>query len=124
MKEIISRVNQTLGYYEKDFISVKRTPISDKERCESFEQYLESRFNYECSRHEELSDIIIMHDGFVFKCKYINEFDSQRNRFKQACMTINTKLPPEIQKELEGKIGGTDIKFNSVKRKIKYSIEQ
>ena len=48
IRDLISRVNSTLAYFEKDYVSVKRTPTSDKERCSSFEQFIEARFNFEC----------------------------------------------------------------------------
>lgn len=33
IKELIARVNSTLSYYEKDYVSVKRTPYAEREMC-------------------------------------------------------------------------------------------
>ena len=58
IKELTSRVNKTLNYYEKDYISAKRTPDIDKEVCTSFEDYVEIRFNYEAYHIPEIKKAI------------------------------------------------------------------
>ena len=38
LREIISLVNSTLQFYERDYVSAKRLPNFDKVRCTSFEE--------------------------------------------------------------------------------------
>ena len=81
IKELIARVNSTLSYYEKDYVSVKRTPYAERERCVSFEQYIEARFNYECSKIPELYDAVIATDGHLFSCTELIDPDTAKRRF-------------------------------------------
>ena len=122
IKELISRVNSSLMYYEKDFVSVKRTPTADKERCTSFEQYIGARFNYECCQIEELVDAILTTDGHVFLCSKIDEPDDLKRKFRTATITLDPTLPENLKDEVLRLIGGTEITFNNVKRKIKFII--
>lgn len=129
LKELISRVNSTLGYYEKDYISVKRTPWSDRERCESFEQYVEARFNYECFQIPELYDALIATEGHLFRCQSLENPDTAKRRFTLACVELlnpDPSLPESLNIEIEkifNFFGGRVIKFNNVKKKIKFTIE-
>lgn len=139
IKEIIAKVNRTLPLYEKDFISVQRTPWTNKERCTSFEQFVEARFNFEISRLPEFEYLSQVFEGKLFGLINLSESDGENRRYKLATFT----LPPEnvikevispvpemenlINDEL-GKIisylGGKTIKFNGVKKKIKIIIEK
>lgn len=139
IKEIIAKVNRTLPLYEKDFISVQRTPWGGKERCTSFEQFVEARFNFEISRLPEFEYLSQVFEGKLFGLIDLTESDGENRKFKLATF----KLPPEevikevispvpemedlINDEL-GKIitylGGKTIKFNGVKKKIKVVIEK
>lgn len=138
IKQTISRVNNTLSYYEKGFISVQRTPWSDKERCQSFEQFIEARFNFELCKIPEFEQISSIFSGKLFGLVNITEMDPDRRRFKLVTFT----LPPEnvindvisqfpemeslINEEIANIInylGGKVIKFNNVKKKIKIIIE-
>lgn len=131
LRNLISRVNNTLSYYEKDYISVKRTPESDKERCTSFEQYVEARFNYECCQIPELRDAVLATEGHLFSCISLEEKDTSKRRFTVATVVL---LDPETLLEtdeilkneilkIRDFIGGSCIKFNNVKKKIKYLVE-
>lgn len=132
IKELISRVNQTLGYYEKDYVSVKRTPYSEEgERCTSFEQFVEIRFNFECCKIPELHDAVIATDGHLFSCIKLEDQDIAKRRFSTAslvlldpesCQGMDETLKEEIRK-IYNFIGGSCIKFNNVKKKIKFTIE-
>lgn len=123
IKEIISKVNCSLNYYEKDYVSVKRTPFTDKERCESFEQYIEARFNYECCQVPELLDAAIKVEGHLFQCKYLENPDTSRRKFTTACVILDPNLPEDLKEEILKIVGGTQIKFNNVKKKIKFTVE-
>lgn len=131
LKDLISRVNSTLSYYEKDYISVKRTPESEQERCTSFEQYVEARFNYECCRIPEFRDAVLATEGHLFSCTSLEDQDVAKRRFTTATISLldpetlleeDEILKNEILKIREF-IGGSCIKFNNVKKKIKYLIE-
>lgn len=139
IKEVIAQVNRTLPYYEKDFISVQRTPWTDKERCQSFEQFVEARFNFELSRIPEFSYLEQVFEGRLFGMLELKEPDPDLRKFRLATLS----LPPEhIIKELlspvpemealiydeiakiKNYLGGNVIKFNAVKKKIKIIIEK
>lgn len=127
LKKAISSVNLTLFRYEKDYISTLRSPNADKERCTSFEQFVETRFNYECSKIPELEDLIIKTEGRLFSCTELEEPDTAKRRFKLATIcVIDPKTLPEENETLKNEIteiikllGCTKFKFNSVPKKIK-----
>lgn len=131
LRNLIARVNSTLSYYEKDYISVKRTPISDRERCTSFEQYIEARFNYECCQVPELRDAVLATEGHLFSCVSLEDSDVSKRRFTVATVILlNPETLLETDENLKNEIlkihefiGGSCIKFNNVKKKIKYTIE-
>lgn len=131
VKEVISNVNKSLRYYEKSYTSVKRTPDSYQERCESFEEFIERRFNFEASKIPEFADIVMRTEGKVFICTEIEDPDEKKRRFKSATIRIidvnllldeDQNLKDEITK-LKEFIGGDRIVFNSVKKKIKLTID-
>lgn len=132
IKELISRVNSTLGYYEKDYISVQRTPYSERERVESFEQYIEARFNFECCAIPELYDAVIATNGHLFSCTGLEDPDTMKRRFSIATVTlVDPKMLPGANENLINEInriyefiGGSVIKFNNVRKKIKFTVEK
>ena len=131
IKTIVSNVNKTLKSYEKSFTSVKRTPDTYQERCECFEDFIEKRFNFEASKIPELSDIVMKTEGLLFKCTGIEEPDEKKRKFKSATIKLisvdllldeDQNLKDEITKVKEY-LGGDRIQFNSVKKKIKLTID-
>lgn len=129
LKEIISLVNSTLQFYEVDYVSAKRLPNFDKIRCTSFEEYVGIRFNRECfDILPEISDIILKMDGKLFYCESLEDPNLAKRRFKTATIVINEKLPENgliTAKDIEtvkNFLGWSKIKFNSVKKKIKFTI--
>lgn len=131
LKEIISNVNKTLKSYEKDFTSVKRTPETYQERCKSFEEFIERRFNFEASKIPELNEIVMKTEGKLFCCTEIEEPDEKKRKFKSATIKLidtnllldeDQTLKDEITKVKE-LIGGDRIQFNSVRKKIKLTID-
>lgn len=131
IKDLISRVNNTLGYYEKDYVSVKRTPVSQRERVTSFEQYVEARFNYECCKIPELYEAVMATEGHLFTCISLQDQDISKRRFTIATLVlINPKMDLRMDETLKNEIlkihellGGSCIKFNNVRKKIKFTIE-
>lgn len=138
LKESISKVNQTLDWYEKDFISVQRSPNSNKERCTSFEQFVEARFNFELSRIPEFEYLVNIFEGKLFGLIELKDSDPGKKKFKLATFSLPSDeiikgvislLPesePLIYEELDkikNYLGGNMIKFNNVKKKIKIIIE-
>lgn len=135
IKEAISSVNSTLQYYELNYVSAKRLPMSefDKIRCTSFEEYIGIRFNRECfDLFPEISDIILRSDGKLFFCSEIEEPNVLKRKFKTATIIINEDLlkkrPESLINEDDIKkvkefFGWSKIKFNSVKKKIKLEYE-
>jgi hypothetical protein len=131
IKTIISNVNRTLKSYEKGYCSVKRTPETYQERCESFEEFIERRFNFEASKIPELNDVVMRTEGKLFCCTEIEEPDEKKRKFKSATIKINYNdllldedeiLKDEVTKIIEF-LGGDRIQFNSVRKKIKLTID-
>ena len=120
IKDLLSRVNCSLFYYEKDYVSVKRTPTADKERCTTFEQFIEARFNFECCRIPELVDAVLSTDGHLFICSGLENPDDVKRKFSTATITISPEVPKE---EILQLIGGSEIVFNNVKKKIRFTIK-
>lgn len=131
IKELTSRVNKTLNYYEKDYTSAKRTPEIDKELCTSFENYVEIRFNFEACRIPEIKKAVELTEGHLFFCEELEHADTAKRKFKKAHIKIITEdmievsdqtLKDEITK-VKNFIGGSHIIFNSVREKIKLVIQ-
>ena len=123
IKDLLSRVNCSLFYYEKDYVSVKRTPTADKERCTTFEQFIEARFNFECCRIPELVDAVLSTDGHLFICSGLENPDDIKRKFSTATITISPEVPENLKDEILQLIGGSEIVFNNVKKKIRFTIK-
>ena len=126
IKESIRRVNKTLKHFESNYVSAKRLPGLEKERCLEFEHYLEIRFNFEMAKVEFLTEHCEEAKGKLFELAYLNGFDKKTNRFKEAGVMISKealkKLPKRTIREIKEYIGGDFIKFNSVNEKVKVII--
>lgn len=129
-KELVSRVNQQLWYYEKGWVSVQRYPDSEKIRPETLEEFIEIRFNFEASKIPELSDTILKTEGRLFSCTELVDPDEKKRWYKQAKIKLIDvdDIPDEFNDvkemvtEVRDVIGGNTICFNGVKRKIKLTI--
>lgn len=131
LKKVMRSVNKTLGYYKKGgWIDVRRTPNSTKQNMvESLEEFVEARFNRECWEIPELVEALDSLDGYLFKCT-LEEPNEADKRFKEATMELvgleDIEDPTEelaiMLEKVETFLGGTKIKFNGVKSKIKYEI--
>ncbi len=130
LKKVIGEVNRTLGSYEKDYISCRRTP-DIRETCTSFEHYIELRFNYECYKIPELQKLILATDGHLFSCTSLDNPDTVKRKFTLAHLEI---LDPDLVRDEDTEIkemlsdvlklfGGRKLSFNSVPKKIKFKIE-
>lgn len=130
LMSVISEVNRTLSAYEAEWVSCKRSPEVEKEVCKSFEQYVEARFNYECSKIPELRDLVIQTDGNLFRCVGMDNPDTSKRRFTWVYFELlrPEDLIPEFEflrprlEQVRDLLGGTRLKFNNVKKKIKYLI--
>jgi hypothetical protein len=128
--KIISEVNRTLGQYEKDWVSCERIP-GVRERCKSFEHFIELRFNRECYKIPELQKLVEATDGHLFSCTSLDNPDTEKRRFTLAHVEM---LDPKLIRDEDTDIkemldevlkifGGRKISFNGVKKKIKFVIE-
>ena len=132
IREAIIEVNRTLSYFESGYSSAKRTPMSYQERCYTFEDYVTNRFNYEASKIPELEELILRTDGKLFKCIDLEEKDEKKRRFKRAKIVVNyDELLSEDDESLKNEVaevvkylGGDEIYFNSVRKKIKLIIKK
>ena len=69
IKNIISKVNETLIHYKKGgWIDCRRTPDADQEMMESLEQFIDARFNREAWNIPELRDAEDYLGGRLFSC--------------------------------------------------------
>lgn len=131
LKQIIKNLNKTLKYYEKKYIRLKRTPDSLLESCESFEHFIEVRFNMECYYMAEFSELEEETGGHLFSCVEIVDPDEAKRKFTKAVIRLNTEdyfehVTDELRVKLQkvrDYIGGTKISFNSVKNRIKFKID-
>jgi hypothetical protein len=128
--KVISEVNRTLTQYEKDWVSCERVP-GIRERCESFEHFIELRFNRECYKIPELQKLILATDGHLFKCTSLDNPNIEKRKFTLAHLEMLDlsqirEEDQDIREMLEDAyklFGGRKLSFNSVKKKIKYTIE-
>lgn len=130
IKRLISEVNSTLTLYKKGgWIDVRRTPSSAPELMMSLEQFIEARFNREAWNVPEFNTAEELLGGHLFKCE-LEEPDEMKKRYRSATLTvIDEKLVCEPTQNLideldkvRAALGGSRIKFNGVKVKIKYEI--
>jgi hypothetical protein len=129
--QIARNVNSSLPYYDKGFVSVKRTPVGDKERVDSLEQFIECRLNYECFEVPELRPFAEAFDGHLFEILEVLDKDEHKRRFSFVRAEICKK--PEIYigerdfleslSEIQELLGGSILKFNYSQKKTKISIE-
>lgn len=128
--KVISEVNRTLNQYEKDWVSCERVP-GVRERCKSFEHFIELRFNRECYKIPEFQKLVEATDGHLFTCTSLDNPDTEKRRFTLAHLEI---LDPSLIRDEDTEIkemldevlkilGGRKISFNGVKKKIKFIIE-
>ena len=130
LKQIIKNLNKTLKYYEKKYIRLKRTPDSIMESCESFEHFIEVRFNMECYYTSEFFELEKETGGHLFSCIEIVDGDEAKRKFTKAIVRLNSEdnfehVTDELRIKLQkvrDYIGGTEISFNSVKNRIKFEI--
>ena len=134
IRKIIGEVNRTLSMFDNaGCTSAKRfgkvTEDSERDRCDSFDKFVECRFNFEFGKLEEFKDLFIELEGNVFSCTLTDPNSVKRN-FKLATLTIqipktllesNEPLNNEI-KRLEEWIGGDTITFTHKKKKFTYQI--
>lgn len=141
LKELIINVNNTLSYFELGYISVRRfsDPSSNymdgNNTATSFKDYIEARFNYECSKIPELNQLEIMTEGNLFKIIKLEGVDEDRKRFKEVTFTILTPdmivepsedLINEIEKArifLFGESKRGILTFNDVKNRVYIKVQ-
>lgn len=129
IKEIIGRVNVTLSYFDPGYVSARRTDDL-KERCFTFDKYVECRFNYEMGKLEEFKDLFLEFDGKLFTCTLDSPNLVKRN-FKLATLRIEIdKTLLESNEDLNNEVnrfitwfGGNKISFTHKKKKFNYIIE-
>lgn len=129
LKEAISRVNDSLFYFELGFVSCDRFPgACNKERCRDIAHFIEMRLNFECAKIPSIESLVLNTDGHVFFCDNVEGFDEKKRRYQKAYCSLlsedmiendpSGKVVPELE-EFRKALGGRKIVFNGVKRKIK-----
>lgn len=139
IREVISNVNATLNSYEYNGVSIARLPQDltaglKLERCMSLQQYIETRFNFECYNYiPEFRELLDYTDGHLFKCSKIDGENLIKHRYKTAQIELitihdieNIEEHVELKEKLEEIkiiLGGNCIEFNNVVKKIKFNIK-
>lgn len=102
----------------------------EREPCESFEHYVESRFNMELSKLPEFAEMEALTQGHLFLFDSITKKDSYRKRFGTITFRLLEPEDMEIQyqpildgiEEVKKRLGGRKITFNCVMKRIKVII--
>jgi hypothetical protein len=129
IRSIIEKVNTTLSYFDAGYISARRTE-DIKERCFTFDTFVECRFNYELGKLDEFKDLFLDLDGKVFSCS-LDEPNLVKRNFKLATLTIQIpKTLLETHDALNDEVnrfiswfGGNRIRFTHKKKKFNYIID-
>lgn len=132
LKEVVRRVNNTLNLYESNYTSVQTTPHCSKERMKTLEQFIISRFNFEAYEIEEFRDLLDSTNGALFELIELTEPDEERRRYGEAVIGVADVRQilegcPELDEEIErvyNFIGGTRLRFNDVKLRVRLTIEK
>ena len=132
IKSLISTVNKKMKvtYKGGGWIDARRTPTSGQNMVNSLEEFIDAVFNQECYDIPELREVEELLGGRLFSCK-LEEPDEMKKKYKQATLTLISAddiIEPseeliKLLDEVRIFLGGTKIVFNSVKVKIKFSIE-
>lgn len=108
----LSKVVDTLKYYEKDYVSAKRNPIDSQERSTSMSHYLECRINFEFFKIDEFRELEEMTDGHLFVVKFI---EGEREKdYDIATIVINDELNIDVSSIIKY-LGGRSMSFSSNK---------
>lgn len=141
LKRLVISVNESLQYYEKDFISVQRCPILSRERVDTFRQYIECRFNYEAFKSELLCPFAEYFDGRLFEVTSVVGADEKKRKFVEVCVEL-CKDPADfanpgyleedefsettyftVIEDLKEVLGGSRIYFNHSQKIPKIRVE-
>jgi len=133
IRKIIEAVNSTLKTFDSGWTSVKRfgyvTDDADRERCMTFDKYVECRVNREFWKLDEFKDLFAEFDGNIFECK-LDEPNLVKRTFKLATLRIkipksaleaNESLNNEVKRFIDW-LGGDTITFTHKKKKFIYKI--
>lgn len=131
LRDSIKKVNETMRFYEVDYVELKRWVGGEREPCESFEHYIESRFNMELSKLPEFIEMETMTQGHLFMFDSITKKDDYRKKFGTVTLRLLRPEDMEIQYKpiLDGLevikklLGGSKITFNCVMKRIKVIID-
>lgn len=88
LKKLVISVNESLQYYEKDFISVQRCPILPRERVDTLRQYIECRFNFEAFKSEIFRPYAEYFDGRLFEVTSVIGADEKKRKFSEVCIEL------------------------------------
>lgn len=131
IRDQIRKVNETMRFYEIDYVELKRWTGGEREPCESFEHYIESRFNMELSKLPEFAEMEALTQGHLFLFDSITKKDSYRKKFGTVTLRLLRPEDMEIQyqsildgiEEVARILGGRKITFNCVMKRIKVVID-
>lgn len=132
LEQAIVEVIESLRYYEAEFRSVKRCPLStDLERIHTLRQYIECRLNFELYSVPELREYAPFFDGHLFNVLSISGVDEKKRRFQTFEAALNFGCPEyggeDIEEDMERileRLGGSRILVTYSRRKPRIIIEK
>ena len=132
LKKMVISVNRTLIWYKRNgWVDCRRTPSSGSEIISEMNEFIDARLNREAWNIPEFREAEELLGGHLFKCESIHSVDEVRKKYKQAVFSLTTPekvIEPDenlinVLESVRKFIGGTTIKFNGVKVKVKIIIE-
>lgn len=132
VRNAIREVNESLRYFEAEWISTQRTPYSEKERIHTLRQYIECRLNMEFWKIPELSGLVEGFDGHFLEVMSVIGEDTKKRKFETAIAYIN-KSPDWyfgeedfsiVLDKIEKFLGGSKIQFNNSSKRPKITISK
>lgn len=132
IKNLLRQVNSSLVWFNRNgWVDVRRTPDSEENMVNDLADYVEARFNRELYDIPELTKICELLEGHLYHCT-LEGIDESKRKFKTATLTlikpeeIENPTPEliELINQARDYFGGSVIKFNCVRVKVQYKIEQ
>ena len=91
VERAILEVIRSLPRFEAGYVSLLRRPGSmDKERINTFQQYIECRLNYDFFYIPELRGVIEDFDGYLLRVTSVQQPNTKyKNRFSEIRVEVN-----------------------------------
>jgi hypothetical protein len=127
IEESLRSVVKTIRNYEKNFSSVKRTPLDRVIGVNSLSTFIECRINFECFKIPELREYEELMDGYL---RTVSEITGEDGRHFDWCTIALNEKPDHLDEityqsiiqDVMNLVGGNELKFTSNHRKLNLTI--